>query len=197
MAHLKPGELASRRAVLPQSASLAFDLEAHVVVGMGSYPFPDLPPSAVRALVDEALAIAKVGELAGRRYASLSGGEQQRVQFARVLVQLLASRAPGQYRALFLDEPTASLDPKHQIGLLQAVWNLSRDRGIASLVVLHDVNLAAAWCDRLLLLGAGRSIALDTPAATLTPANLERAYEVPVSVLPHPLRPAQPLVLFG
>src|SRR5690606_605454 len=106
-------------------------------------------PAEVRALVDEALAIADVSGMAGRRYASLSGGEQQRVQFARVLVQLLAARKAGQYRALFLDEPTASLDPKHQIGLLQAVSRLARERGIAALVVLHDVNLAAAWCDRL------------------------------------------------
>ena len=105
--------------------------------------------------------------------------------------------ASGQYRALFLDEPIASLDPKHQIGLLQAVRSMARVRGIAALVVLHDVNLAAAWCDRLLLLGGGGSIALDTPALTLTTANLERAYDTPASVMPHPLRPAQPLVLFG
>ena len=197
VARMKPGELARCRAVLPQSASLAFDLEVHAIVGMGSYPFPELSPSDLRALVDEALGIADASGFAGRRYATLSGGEQQRVQFARVLVQLLAARPSGQYRALFLDEPIASLDPKHQIGLLQAVRSMARVRGIAALVVLHDVNLAAAWCDRLLLLGGGGSIALDTPASALTTANLERAYDTPASVMPHPLRPAQPLVLFG
>ena len=130
-----------------------------------------------------------------RRLAMLRAGDA--IHLDGVLVQLLAARPSGQYRALFLDEPIASLDPKHQIGLLQAVRSMARVRGIAALVVLHDVNLAAAWCDRLLLLGGGGSIALDTPASALTTANLERAYDTPASVMPHPLRPAQPLVLFG
>jgi iron complex transport system ATP-binding protein len=63
--------------------------------------------------------------------------------------------------------------------------------------VLHDVNLAAAWCDRLLLLAGGRTVALDTPAKALTPPNLRAAYAMPATVLPHPLRPGTPLVLFG
>ncbi len=153
-------------------------------------PIPD-------ALVDFAPCTADARALAERRYATLSGGEQQRVQFARVLVQLLARRSPGEYRVLFLDEPTASLDPRHQIALLQAVSGLIREQGVAALVVLHDVNLAATWCDRLLLLAHGRSVALDTPGRALRAANLQVVYDMPAKVLQHPARSGVPLVLFG
>ena len=193
-------ELARRRAVLPQSPSLAFDLHVHDVVRIGAYPFPELAPDAVDALAEHALGVADARHLAGRSYASLSGGEQQRVQFARVVVQLLAAKAEGadgEYRALLLDEPTASLDPRHQIALLRAVSALTRAHGVAALVVLHDVNLAAAWCDRVLLLGDGRAVSLDTPQRVLTAAHLQAVYGLPARVMDHPDRPGQPLVLFA
>jgi iron complex transport system ATP-binding protein len=192
-----PRELARRRAVLPQAASLAFDLEARTVVGMGGYPFPELAPAELESLIGEALDLADARAFADRAYATLSGGEQQRVQFARVVVQLLAARRQAEYRVLFLDEPTASLDPKHQAALLQAVRALVRDRQLAALVVLHDVNLAAAWCDRLLLLADGRTVALDTPQLALTADNLRAVYDMPATVLEHPSRAGVPLVLFG
>lgn len=197
LAHWKPRALARRRAVLPQSPSLAFDLDVRTVVEMGGYPFPELAPRAIDALVARALALADAQVLAHRRYGTLSGGEQQRVQFARTLVQLLAGKAAGEYRALFLDEPTASLDPRHQIGLLQAVSVLARQEGVAVLAVLHDVNLAAAWCDRLLLLANFRPVALGTPAEVLTPAHLQTVYGLPARVMDHPETPGQPLVLFS
>ncbi len=189
--------LARRRAVLPQSPSLAFELGVRTVVEMGGYPFPELTPASLDALVERALALADVQGLIDRRYGTLSGGEQQRVQFARTLVQLLAGRADGEYRVLFLDEPTASLDPRHQIALLRAVSALAREAGVAVLVVLHDVNLAAAWCDRLLLLAQGREVAQGAPAGVLTPANLQAVYGLPARVMDHPEAPGQPLVLFS
>lgn len=189
--------LARRRAVLPQAPSLAFDLEVQTVVEMGAYPFPELAPPALRALVERALALADALHLARRRYRTLSGGEQQRVQFARTLVQLLAGKQQGEYRALFLDEPTASLDPRHQIGLLQAVSKLAREEQIAALAVLHDVNLAAAWCDRLLLLADGEVVAQGPPATVLTPGRLAQVYGVPAQVVAHPQAPGRPLVLFS
>lgn len=188
--------LARKRAVLPQTPSLSFDLGADEVVRMGAYPFPELSPAALDSLMAQALESVEATHLAQRRYAKLSGGEQQRVQFARVLVQLLACQAEGEYRVLLLDEPTASLDPRHQIGLLRATQQWARQRGIAALVVLHDVNLAAAWCDRLALLGQGHLLALGSPAEVLTPSHLQEAYGLPAQVLEHPLRPGQPLVLF-
>ncbi|WP_159916447.1 heme ABC transporter ATP-binding protein [Pantoea sp. 18069] len=192
-----PAELARRRAVLPQSPSLSFDLSVREVVAMGAYPFPELAPAPHEALLRQALHRADATGLADRRYLGLSGGEQQRVQFARVLAQVLGGYETQQYRALLLDEPTASLDPRHQLMLLRAVRTLARDQGIAALVVLHDVNLAAQWCDRLLLLAGGRTVALGLPAQVLTPHWLEQVYELPVRVLAHPLPDRGPLVVFG
>ena len=196
LAQWSASALARRRAVLPQSPTLTFDLGVHEVVHMGAYPFPELSPGALAALADGALALTDARHLAGRRHGGLSGGEQQRVQFARVVVQLLACRAEGEYRALLLDEPTASLDPRHQITLLRAVRGLAREHGVAALVVLHDVNLAAAWCDRILLLGEGRARGLDTPGRVLTEANLHAVYGLEARVLDHPEQPGQPWVLF-
>ena len=191
-----PAVLARRRAVLSQSASLAFDLPVTAVVDMGAYPFPELDPQHVRALVSRALEMADATALRSRRYGALSGGEQQRVHLARVLVQVLAGRGPGEYRVLMLDEPTASLDPLHQALVLQAVQQLAHDEQIAALVVLHDVNLAALWCDRLLLLAQGRAVAQGTPVEVLTPEHLRTVYGLGARVIAHPELAGRPLVIF-
>ncbi|MNK94223.1 Hemin import ATP-binding protein HmuV [compost metagenome] len=197
MAAWSVASLARCRAVLPQSPGLGFDLPARDVVAMGAYPFPELAPRALATLIDRALEIADVRALAPRAYQSLSGGEQQRVQFARTLVQVLACRAADEYRVLFLDEPTSSLDPRHQLLLLQAVRTLSRTDGLAVLVVLHDVNLAARWCDRLLLLADGRTVALGAPADVLSPAHLATVYGMDATVIDSPVHPGTPMVVFG
>ena len=93
--------------------------------------------------MDRTLALADATHLRARRYPELSGGEQQRVQFARVLTQCLAARAEGEARYLLLDEPTASLDPRHQGELLRVAVDLARDERVGVLVILHDMNLAA------------------------------------------------------
>lgn len=195
--HWPAHELARRRSVLPQSPSLGFDLSVTEVVSMGGYPFPELASDALDALVARALALADASHLADRGYQSLSGGEQQRAQFARTLVQTLACRTAHPYRALLLDEPISSLDPRHQLTLLSAVRELSRTENLAALVVLHDVNLAARWCDRLLLLANGRTLALGDPVSVLTEANLAVAYGMPATVMPSPVHAGVPLVLFG
>ncbi|SMC25243.1 iron complex transport system ATP-binding protein [Andreprevotia lacus DSM 23236] len=197
LAQLRSSELARQRAVLPQAPSLAFDLDVGSVVAMGAYPYPELSPAALHDLQQRTLAYADIADLGQRRYLSLSGGEQQRVQLARVLLQLLACKGRSEYRLLLLDEPTANLDPRHQRQLLDAVAALARDEGIAALLVLHDVNLAARWCDRLLLLADGKAIAAGTPAEVLTPAHLEAAYGLPAHVLAHPDGADYPLVLFA
>lgn len=195
LAGMALGSQARRRAVLPQKPGLTFDLGVREVVAMGAYPFAELAPAQVDALVAHALGLADVAHLAGRRYPELSGGEQQRVQFARVLVQCHAARAPGESRYLLLDEPTASLDPKHQGDLLRRAWELAHEGNTGVLVILHDMNLAARWCDRLLLLDAGRAIAQGTPAQVLTAANLHLAYGIDAQVIAHPLQPDRLLVL--
>lgn len=207
-------ELASCRAVLPQSPSLQFDLPVATVIGMGAYPHArhtrtgaprtDDSRDTARAAIAEdqrilqrVLALADVQDLYERRYCHLSGGEQQRVHLARVLYQLLLARQGNdEYRVLMLDEPTASLDPRHQLHLLSAVHTLAHEENVAALVIVHDLNLAAGCCDRLLLLGQGRVAACGTPAQVLTPDTLRQVYGVEATVLPHPNQPGRPLVVF-
>lgn len=182
------------RAVLPQKPSLAFDLGVREVVAMGAYPFPELSPAEVDALSQQAMLQAGVHHLADRRYPELSGGEQQRVQFARVLTQCQAAR-DGSPRYLMLDEPISNLDPRHQIDLLRTAHQLAQRGDTGVLVIAHDVNLAARWCDRLVLLADGAVVADGTPAEVLTPANLRQVYGVEAEVLPHPREPGALLVL--
>ena len=206
-------ELASCRAVLPQSPSLQFDLPVATVIGMGAYPHArhsrtgahptnrhDTAQAAMaedQRILQRVLALADVQDLYGRRYRLLSGGEQQRVHLARVLYQLLLARqGHNEYRVLMLDEPTASLDPRHQLHLLSAVHTLAHEENVAALVIVHDLNLAAGCCDRLLLLGQGRVAACGTPAQVLTPDTLRQVYGVEATVLPHPNQPGRPLVVF-
>ena len=207
-------ELARCRAVLPQSPSLQFDLPVATVIGMGAYPHArhtrtgaprtDDSRDTARAAIAEdqrilqrVLALADVQDLYERRYCHLSGGEQQRVHLARVLYQLLLARqGHDEYRVLMLDEPTASLDPRHQLHLLSAVHTLAHEENVAALVIVHDLNLAAGCCDRLLLLGQGRVAAFGTPAQVLTPDTLRQVYGVEATVLPHPNQPGRPLVVF-
>lgn len=206
-------ELASCRAVLPQSPSLQFDLPVATVIGMGAYPHArhsrtgahptnrhDTAQAAMaedQRILQRVLALADVQDLYERRYRLLSGGEQQRVHLARVLYQLLLARqGHNEYRVLMLDEPTASLDPRHQLHLLSAVHTLAHEENVAALVIVHDLNLAAGCCDRLLLLGQGRVAACGTPAQVLTPDTLRQVYGVEATVLPHPNQPGRPLVVF-
>ena len=202
-------ELASCRAVLPQSPSLQFDLPVATVIGMGAYPHArhsrigahptNRHDTAQAAMAEDqrVLALADVQDLYERRYRRLSGGEQQRVHLARVLYQLLLARQGyNEYRVLMLDEPTASLDPRHQLHLLSAVHTLAHEENVAALVIVHDLNLAAGCCDRLLLLGQGRVAACGTPAQVLTPDTLRQVYGVEATVLPHPNQPGRPLVVF-
>ena len=206
-------ELARCRAALPQSPSLQFDLPVATVIGMGAYPHArhtrtgaprtdsrDTAQAAIaedQRILQRVLALADVQDLYGRRYRLLSGGEQQRVHLARVLYQLLLARqGHNEYRVLMLDEPTASLDPRHQLHLLSAVHTLAHEENVAALVIVHDLNLAAGCCDRLLLLGQGRVAACGTPAQVLTPDTLRQVYGVEATVLPYPNQPGRPLVVF-
>ena len=199
--------------MLPQSPSLQFDLPVATVIGMGAYPHArhartgappahhhDTAQAAIaedQRILQRVLALADVQDLYERRYRRLSGGEQQRVHLARVLYQLLLARQGyNEYRVLMLDEPTASLDPRHQLHLLSAVHTLAHEENVAALVIMHDLNLAAGCCDRLLLLGQGRVAARGTPAQVLTPETLRQVYGVEATVLPHPNQPWRPLVVF-
>ncbi|TWD43858.1 heme ABC transporter ATP-binding protein [Pseudomonas sp. SJZ131] len=187
--HCSGVERAQQLAVLPQVSTLDFGFRVEEVVGMGRLPYQS---GRVRdaEIVAAALGAADAGHLSGRSYLALSGGERQRVHLARVLAQLWPGEA-GQ--TLLLDEPTSMLDPLHQHTTLQAVREFA-DRGAAVLVILHDLNLAARYCDRVLLLEGGRPVALDTPEQVLQPQLLKAVFGLEVLVQPHPER-GHPLII--
>jgi len=172
--------LARCTAVVPQDAAAPFPFTVGEVVLMGRTPHHgwlglDGPEDVERALA--ALRRLGIAELAGRAYTELSGGERQLVLFARALVQ--------EPRLLLLDEPTAFLDLRHRIEVLEAVRAFAADGG-AALVVSHDLGLAARACDRLVLLAEGRVRARGTPAEVLAPEALREVYGIHADVLEAP-----------
>ncbi|MBA1204917.1 heme ABC transporter ATP-binding protein [Pseudomonas capeferrum] len=182
-------ERARRMAVLPQVSTLGFAFGVSEVVGLGRLPHAS-GQRRDQEIVEAALRAADAWHLVDRSYLALSGGERQRVHLARVLAQLW----PGeQGSTLLLDEPTSMLDPLHQHTTLQAVRSVA-DRGAAVLVILHDLNLAARYCDRILLLDGGRCHALDTPQRVLQPDALRAVFGIEVLVQPHPER-GHPLII--
>lgn len=183
------------RAVLPQHAALSFDLPLMEVVSMGAYPFEEATPAQVDGWVRQSIQDADLAHLTGARYSELSGGEAQRVQFARVLVQARAAAATAGHAYLLLDEPTSSLDPRHQLFLMHRVHQLAQRERFGILVVMHDINLAAQWCSRVVLLNDGKVASEGVPAVALTPQTLEQVFGIPMRVLPHPLEPWRILVL--
>ena len=157
---------------------------------MGRLPHSE-PASRRDEIVRAAMTHAGVDHLANRLYPGLSGGERQRVQFARVLAQIWqAPEEPQQARLLLLDEPTSALDLKYQHQLLAMARALA-GRNTAVLVVLHDLNLAARYADRLVMLEQGRLMADGSAGEVLTPALIARLYGYPAQVIHHP-RAASP-----
>ncbi len=171
-----PLALARRRSVMPQAARLGFPLPARDVVALGRLPFERLyDRSTNQAAVTAAIGAADIAHLAARSYATLSGGEQQRVQLARAMAQL--DLAGGAAPLLLLDEPTASLDLAHAHAVLRLARRLA-GQGVAVAAVLHDLGLAHAYADRVAVLQQGRLLALDVPARALTPEILAQAFAV-------------------
>ena len=175
-------DLAQTRAKLSQESHLTFSFRVSEVVEMGRFPYDD---SKVNLEIVHAC-MERVGiiELADRYYTSLSGGEKQRVHLARVLAQLTNSKTEP--KLLLLDEPTSALDLLHQEVALELAHTLCKEQGFSIVVVLHDLNLAGAWADRIILLKEGAVYQTGTPFAVLTQAVLRDVYGIDVLVLPHP-----------
>lgn len=170
--------LARRRAVLLQEHRLSFPFSVVDVVRMGRAPWRGTDAEdADDAVVGAALDAGDVRHLAARLFPTLSGGEKARTAYARARAQATP--------VLLLDEPTAALDIRHQEMVLAQARDLART-GSAVVAVLHDLSLAAAYADRVLLLGDSRVRALGTPAEVLRPDLLGEVYRHPVEVLVHP-----------
>lgn len=180
--------LAARRAVLPQSTAISFPFRALQVVLLGRSPHAGAS-SQVDDLEIATLAMreTEVTHLADRVYPSLSGGEQQRVQMARVLAQIWPAEAGEGNRYLLLDEPTSSLDIAHQHTALATARRFA-GRGMGVVVVLHDLNLAAIYADRLCVLKAGRLLHDGAPWQVLTPDIVKSVFDLSVTPTRHPTR---------
>lgn len=187
-------ERACRFAVLPQQSALQFPFSVAEVVGLGRFPHSSgsACDQAILAAVSDALDITA---LLARAYTRLSGGEKQRVQLARVLCQLMASPKLEVVEGgvLLLDEPLAALDLQHQVRVMNLVRQLNTN-GLSVLAVLHDINLAANYADKIAYLEGGKLMACDSPEAIVTAANIRKIYGIDVTVIEHPIT-AKPLVI--
>ncbi len=180
LASIPRGLLARSMAVVPQETHLAFDYSVLEIALMGRYPhlgtFQLEGPRDV-ALAREALAATGTAALERRRFATLSGGEKQRVVIASALAQ--------QAEILLLDEPTASLDIGAQFDIAALLARLNRDRALTIVVATHDLNFAAALCGSLVMLSDGRVVASGPTGDTLTSLSIQALYGVVADVYPH------------
>ena len=210
-------ELARRRAVLPQQSSLDFPFSALDVVLMGRMPHRT-SPAQDRAIAEHALAMCDAAHLQPRAYTQLSGGEQQRVQIARVLAQAADESAGGgngdshsdgksnserkskpnskrnvardnehtAAKFLLLDEPVAALDLRHQHALLTLLRQLTQSGRCGVICTLHNLNLAAQFADRAIVLHEGKVVDDGAPRAVFNETTIRRVFGVSVSVREHP-----------
>lgn len=170
-------ELARTRSVQTQENVVAFPFTVHDIVAMGRSPWTGSKAVDDEDVIASALDAVDMARFAGRRYTSLSGGERARATLGRVLAQ--------QARIVLLDEPTAALDLNHQEAVLGIAQGLCRE-GRAVVAVLHDLSLAAAYADRVLILQDGRIFADGSPEEVFVAEKLTEVYGIPIDVIRHP-----------
>lgn len=174
-------EFARKVGYLPQQPPAAAGMLVRELVALGRYPWHGALGrfgAVDRHKVDEAMRLTDVVGLADRLVDTLSGGERQRVWIAMLVAQ--------DSECLLLDEPISALDIAHQVEILTLIHSLSRQRNLSVLLVLHDVNMAARFCDELIALHSGKLLARGTPQALMQPAQLAAIYGLPMGILAHP-----------
>ncbi len=170
--------LANRRAVLSQSTNLVFPFTVQEVISLA---LPEgIYTADKHAIIQDVLTLFDLFGFEHRLFQELSGGEQQRVHLARVVCQLNCGDAEKP-KFLFLDEPVSSLDIKHQINVLSSVRNLVSPQ-LGTFVILHDLNLAATFADRIIIISGGRIVANDTMVNALSSSTLSDVFGVKINV---------------
>jgi iron complex transport system ATP-binding protein len=183
--------LAQKMAFLPQAVEPAFGFAVREVVAMGRYPYQGAFGFTSRSdmvVVERALEQTEATSLAARSFLTLSGGEKQRVLVASILAQEPA--------VMLLDEPTAALDMHHAAQVFDLLQRLSRQR-IAVVIVTHDLNSAARFCDRLVLLSKGRAVRSGTPVQVMDQDLLCSVYQAQVRVVDNPVTSAPMAIVLG
>lgn len=182
-------QLAKHLGILPQHSQLTFNFTAQEVVELGALNL-NLSHEAQQELVAKSMQLTDILHLKERNYPSLSGGEKQRVHLARVLTQLAQS---GDKKVLLMDEPTSALDIQHQHRTLKLAKSIAKAGGTV-IVVLHDLNLAAQYADRVVILNNGEIVANANPKQAIQAEIIEQVYLHPVKVIEHP-QTGHPVVL--
>lgn len=172
---LKPWELSLKRGVLPQSTAIAFPFTVREVVQMGLIVNAHSNPKRTLEITAAALEAVDLAGFSGRFYQELSGGEQQRVQLARVLCQIWEPVAHGEPRFLLLDEPVSALDIRHQLAIMELARNFCQ-RGGGVIAVMHDLNLTAMFADHVVMLKNGVVQTSGPPREAFTDAALEAVF---------------------
>jgi iron complex transport system ATP-binding protein len=172
-------DLARMRSVLTQHNTISLSFKVKELVLMGRYPhFENQPTAHDIQMVNEAMQATGITHLTDRFYETLSGGEQQRVQLARVIAQI--HDVPGAW--LFMDEPTNGLDLLHQQQLLTQARGMA-DRGYGVICILHDINLASAYADEIMIMKDGKQLTIGAPDTVINCENIYEAFGVRVQLM--------------
>lgn len=175
ISELKPWQLSIKRAVLPQASVIAFPFTVREIVQMGLTVHPHNSHATNQRIVTDALQAVDLEGFAGRFYQELSGGEQQRVQLARVLCQIWEPVVDGEPCYLLLDEPVSSLDIRHQLAIM-ALGRRYCERGGGVIAVMHDLNLTAMFADHMIMMKDGQVAAAGSPRDALTDNTLQTVF---------------------
>lgn len=177
-------ELAQMRGVMKQSSDVVFDFSVDEILAMGWISEHRYTRAQFQTALEWAVAVCDIDGLRDRTFNTLSGGEQQRVQFARTLLQIWRPADEQESRYLLLDEPTSSLDLSHELVVLKLAREMA-GLGIGVLVILHDLNLASRFADQVCLLRRGRVSALGAPADVFSDELLSSVYETKITIEHH------------
>ncbi len=173
---LGPKRLARSRAVMSQQAAAIFNLSVKQVLALGLFTFDDLPQVQFQALLQQVAQRTGIAPWLDRPMTSLSIGQQQRVHFARALLQTKATTQKCAQAWLLLDEPTANQDPAHQQSIMQACRELVARGTVGVVMAIHDLSLAAQWCDEVIVLQQGALLTHGSAQAVLTPDTLKQTF---------------------